>query len=224
MKICIIFRGETVRDYIKHINTFDNVKNIQEHIFNDLREHGIDYDIALITYENEIVKDFQKEYNVKDTIICEYISQQHNMAEVNKYTQDHALQYDRFIILRFDILYKIKITNWNKFYEEGILVPNRDVTYDVSLFCNDVIFIIDQSYVNIFNDAVEYMMSIEVNPSTKFLNWNSVPHYIGRYLTLHHLPITYMYDELYDGVINHPLYWFQRSPPGTNSSSHRITD
>jgi hypothetical protein len=210
MKVCIIFRGETIRDYIKAINTFDNVENIKTYILDDLHENGIEYEIVLVTYEHEILSKFQKFYNVKDgnIIYCEYISQVDNLNEVNKYIQKNKNQYDRFIILRFDIIYKIKITKWNNFYNNGIIVPNRDTTYDTTLFCNDIIFMIDKPYIEIFNNAIEYMMSVKKNMN-KCLNYSSMPHSIGRYLVTNNLPITYMFEEKYY-VLDHPIYAFQR--------------
>jgi hypothetical protein len=210
MKVCIIFRGETIRDYIKAINTFDNVENIKTNILDDLQENGIEYEIVFVTYENEILSKFQQFYGVKEEniIYCEYISQEDNFNEVNKYIQKNKNQYDRFIILRFDIIYKIKITKWNNFYNNGITVPNRDSTYDSTLFCNDIIFIVDNSYVDIFNGAVEHMMSVKYNMN-KCLHYTSMPHYIGRYLVTNNLPIIYMYEEKYCGFDN-PIYAFQR--------------
>jgi hypothetical protein len=210
MKVCIIFRGETIRDYPKAINTFDNVENIKTYILDDLQDNEIEYEIVFVTYENEILSKFQQFYGVKEENImhCEYISQVDNFNEVNKYVQKNKNQYDRFIILRFDIIYKIKITKWNNFYNNGIIVPNRDKTYDSTLFCNDLIFIIDNTYVDIFNGAVEHMTSVKYNMN-KCLHYPSMPHYIGRYLVTNNLPIIYMYEEKYCAY-DHPIYAFQR--------------
>jgi hypothetical protein len=145
------------------------VENIKTNILDDLQENGIEYEIVFVTYENEILSKFQQFYNIKEEniIICKYTDrvdyvccQIDNFYEVSKYIKTNKNQYDRFIILRFDIIYKIKITKWNNFYSNGIIVPNREPTYDRTLFCNDVIFIVDNPYVEIFHNSVEYLTSI----------------------------------------------------------------
>jgi hypothetical protein len=139
-------------------------------------------------------------------------SQASLFGTVNEYIQRHKTIYDRFVILRFDIIYKVAITDWPKWAINSITVPCKDITWNSTKFCNDIIFIVDQDYCDIFNKSVEYMINIDNIPiSLRMSHHTSMPHHIGQYLYLNDLKLDTMYEGLYHGIINHPLYIFQRT-------------
>jgi hypothetical protein len=76
-----------------------------------------------------------------------------NFNNVNKYIQLNTDNYTRFVILRFDIIYNINITQWNQWNSNGIILPSKDITWNNTFLYNDIVFIIDSDY-KIFNDAV----------------------------------------------------------------------
>jgi hypothetical protein len=95
---------------------------------------------------------------------------------------------------------------------KSIIIPSKDITWHSTKFYNDIIFIIDKEYYNIFNTAVEYMLRVDKIPiSMRISHHNAMPHHIGQYLFLNDLNLDTMYDGLYDTVVNHPLYIFQRT-------------
>jgi hypothetical protein len=130
----------------------------------------------------------------------------------SNYNKKNKNIYERFVILRFDIIYKIRITQWPKWNMKSIILPCKDITWHSTKLYNDIIFIIDQDYCDIFNSAVGYMLNIDKMPiSSRISHHNSMPHHIGLYLYLNNLKLDTMYEGLYDTVVNHPLYIFQRT-------------
>jgi hypothetical protein len=56
------------------------------------------------------------------------------------------------------------------------------------------------------------MLNIDKMPiSMRISHHAAMPHHIGQYLYLNDLNLDTMYDGLYDTVVNHPLYIFQRT-------------
>lgn len=202
-KYCIIFRGENERNYRNYVDSRLNVPNWETNIFNDLRNNGIEYDIVFITYESNILESLKTMIPTKEVILCEKkeSSQIKNFHIVDEYMKKKD-KYDRFIILRFDVYYKQKITTWNNWNQKhSICLPNKDTTWNQTRFYNDLIFIIDSDRLCDFNKAVEYMLY-----STHIDNYPSMPHHIGQYLYMNKIPFHLIYDQLYDGIKNHPLY------------------
>lgn len=211
-KICIIFRGEHERDYIKYINSIDNYPNFKKYIFDDLQTKYT-FDIVFVTYQTKILDSLTNIFLPKQVILCdEYRSQVDNFKYVNDFIQSNRDTYNRFVILRFDIVYKIKITEWPLWNQTGITVPNKDESYNQTFFCNDIVFVIDntEEILNHFNNAVDYMMNINnMDIDKKISNHDAMPHHIGQYLTLNNISFNYMYD-MCSKTIDNPLYIFQR--------------
>lgn len=138
-------------------------------------------------------------------------SQIYNFDKVNDYIQINKTKFDRFVILRFDIIYNIPITQWNCWDNNGIILPSKDITWNTTLLYNDIVFIIDKDY-DIFNEAVKYMMNLNSVPKhLRYSHHSSTPHNIGQYLLFNNYNIILMYDKILDGVYNHPLYKFCRT-------------
>ena len=214
-RLCLIFRGENKRDYIKTISALENINNWREMLFNPLKTNNeYEYDIVFVTYDSDILEDLKKEVGPKDVIINnkENSSQVTLFSTVNEYIQEHKSIYDRFVILRFDIIYKLRITEWPKWSINSITVPCKDESWDSTKFYNDIVFIVDQGYYDVFNMAVEYMVNIKNTPIPQRISFHSeMPHHIGQYLHINKLKLDIMYEGLYNGVINHPLYIFTRT-------------
>jgi len=214
-KICILFRGEHQREYIKYTNAIDNYSNFKNYIFDDLQDKYI-VDIVFVTYQTNVLCNLIDIVNPNKVIICDEMdhTQINNFKQVNHFIQNNRDIYDRFVILRFDILYKIKITEWPLWFSSGIIVPNKDDTFSQTLFCNDIVFIIDNTDANLhhINNAVNYMIHIDnIDNDKKLSHHPAMPHHIGQYFNLNNIPLNYMYDMCANTTdINHPLYIFQR--------------
>lgn len=211
--ICIIFRGENIRP---NVNVMQNIINWKQFIFNNLKNNNYKYDIVFITYDSDILEKLKNELKPKDVLLYplkpNYDGQIYNFDKVNNYILSNINNYSRFLILRFDIIYNIPICKWNNWDKKGIILPSKDITWQKSKLYNDIIFILDKEYSKIFDNAVKYMLDVNDIPKSKRIydSYNSMPHHIGQYLFMNNHDIILIYDEILDGVINHPLYKFAR--------------
>ena len=209
MKICIIFRGENVRP---NVRLDKNIENWNTTIFGDLNNN---YHITFITYDSDMLEYLKSEVKPNEVILYPYKNtddnQIHNFNKVNDYIQINKNKFDRFVILRFDIIYNIPITQWNHWNSNGIILPSKDKTWNYTRLYNDILFIINKDY-DIFNEAVKYMMNLNSVPKhLRYTFHDSMPHHIGQFLYFNNYNIIFMYDEILDGVYNHPLYKFSRT-------------
>lgn len=193
MKLCFIFRGDNLRnDSVQKSNALNNFSNWQETLFANLDRD--EYDIVFITYESEILEDLKKLMNPDYISLNPRLTSNHNMKNVGDYIIENQSKYDRFIICRFDVLYKIPILKWNKWNEFGIILTNRDVHwYDQFLYA-DCLFIIDSGFSQIFYDAILYCY-----------NRPTLAHEVGEYLIKNNIKFHTMYDGFYHNK-GHPLY------------------
>lgn len=186
MKICFLYRGETVRG---SANSLNNVENWQTMLFKDLPPQ--DYDITFITYESPVLELLTSFLKPKTVLIKPSISQIQNMRDVADYCLENKDIYDRFIILRFDVLYRIPLLSWNIWKEPGITLVNRDAHwYDEKLY-SDHVFIVDKGFIEPFRKGVYHT--------------TRQPHQVGQYLTLHKVPINLIYNTFHNND-SHPLY------------------
>ena len=186
MKICFIFRGETLRS---SANALNNVENWQAMLFKYLPPQ--DYDITFITYTSPILEILTSFLKPKKLLIKPSISQNQNMRDVAEYCIENKDYYNRFIILRFDVLYRIPLLSWNIWNKPGITLVNRDVHwFDEKLYA-DHVFIVDKDFVEPFRKGVYHI--------------TRQPHQVGQYLALHKVPINLMYDTFHKNNY-HPLY------------------
>jgi hypothetical protein len=186
MKICFLFRGETIRG---SANALNNVENWQAMLFKDLPRQ--DYDITFITYESPILEMLTSFLKPKILLIKPSISQIQNMRDIADYCLENKDTYDRFIILRFDVLYRIPLLSWNIWNKPGITLVNRDAHwYDEKLY-SDHVFIVDKDFTEPFRKGVYHT--------------TRQPHQVGQYLALHKVPINLMYDTFHTNE-SHPLY------------------
>jgi hypothetical protein len=198
MKILIIFRGENERPSHNHsnrkyINALMCWNNWKESIVENLQLNGDICDIAFITYKSELITKIIEVIQPKFIEICEKINQYDNYQHIVKFMKYHKEEYDRFVILRCDIEYKIRITKWPKWNETGIFIVNRDVHWYNHKLYADIIFIIDTESVDIFTKVV--------NNCEK----HSPMHVIGKYLYENNIPFHLMYEEYYH-MLEHPLH------------------
>lgn len=197
MKICIVFRGhnarlsDQTRRYIDILMCWNNIKST---ILDDLTRNGYEYDLVFITYPSEIVDLINKIIQPKHLIQIQCNNQGENMLNIIDFMYNYRNEYDRFIILRCDMMYRRTVTNWPKWNNNGIVLANRDVHWPTRKLYSDTIFIVDDNMIDIFIESVRYSSARE----TAHL------HYIGEYLFINNIVIHLMYDEYYH-MINHPL-------------------
>lgn len=197
MKICIIFRGhnyrlsDQTRRYIDILMCWNNIKST---ILDDLTKNGYEYDVNFVTYPSEIIGLINKIIQPKNLIQIQCNSQSENMLHTIDFIHNYRNEYDRFIILRCDMMYRTPVTKWPKWNNNGIILTNKDVHWPTRKLYSDTIFIVDGNMIDIFAESVRYSTSRE----TTHL------HYIGEYLFINNIDFHLMYENYYH-MIDHPL-------------------
>ena len=198
MKVCLIFRGDNVREshadqsrkYIDVLMCWDNLKKT---IIDDLLNNGHAVDIAFVTYQSEIVEKIKTTINPTYIILNDKINQVENFKHVLTFMNNYKNEYDRFVILRCDFMYRFGITKWPKWEENGIILVNKDVHWPTQKLYADVIFITDSEFIDIFTNA--FYSDI----------YYSNIHGLGRSLYNNNIPFHLMYDGYYH-MNKHPLH------------------
>jgi hypothetical protein len=217
-KVLVIFRGLNVR-YRKpehagmgtpyfnsngeqhYINPLLGVDNWQAAIFDDLKANSIEYDVAFVTYPSDVLADLTEKIQPKYVTTEGYGNQLDNMREVANLMERVADQYDRFIIIRFDFEYRMRITKWPKWNSQGITLVNRDVSWDSTKLYADILFVVDKTHLSAWRSAINYM--------------HSYPHDIGKYLYENQIELNLMYDDYYN-MVDHPLHSYISWEPSPN--------
>jgi hypothetical protein len=188
MKTLIIFRGKNIR-YEPYWSSINLIKNWNKTIFADLKKNNINYDIALVTYESEILDDLKNILNAKYIITEGFHTQIENFNVLSNLMLETHKEYDRFVICRFDYRYRYKITKWPSWNENGIIITSRDPSVN---FYSDILFICD-------SNSIEDWM----NATKSITMW---PHQLGQYLFVNQIPFHLMYNDAAYGRDLHPLY------------------
>jgi hypothetical protein len=174
-------------------------------LFKDLPSQ--DYDITFITYESPVLEMLTSFLKPKTLLIKPSISQIQNMRDVADYCLENKDTYTRFIILRFDVLYRIPLLSWTIWKEPGITLVNRDAHWFDEKLYSDHVFIVDKGFVEPFRKAVYHT--------------TRQPHQVGQYLALHKIPINLMFDTFHNND-SHPLYTM--SIESVNDSSFKAAE
>lgn len=209
MKICFIFRGENMRTKRNIMVSTHNVENWKDTLFNPCDDHTVD--IAFITYDSSIVETLTYMMNPKYVVVNPKISQNENMKDVAAFMKEKQDDYDRFIVVRFDMVYKLKITDWPNWDKHGILITNRDVHWVREQLYADGVFIVDSPMVDQFQDAIRAIPT------------EQLPHYVGKYLYANMVPFHLMYTEFYH-MESHPIHEFADNATEINYSSEEVVD
>lgn len=193
MKVCILFRGENIRFTRGMMVALYNLENWIKYVYTPLSSQGHQIDTVLVTYETEIIQQLSQALRARDVLIGPKISQVENMKNVVNYMKEHKDEYDRFLIFRFDFLYRFPITEWPKWNEKGILLTNRDEHWCREHLYHDGIFIVDSPMVDIFHYSVHQLPP------------GRLPHDCGRFFYENDIPFHLMYTEFFSFFVN-PLY------------------
>jgi hypothetical protein len=188
--ICFIFRGEVLRNDRPPVLE-EALLNWFETIFKHFDRNIIN--IVFITYDCHIavVKELGRLLEASEIIMNKRISQLQNMNDVGEYMKKYKEKYSRFIIMRFDVMYRYEIHSWNKWHQEGIIIVSPDSHYFDERYVADFVFIVD---------------SYRVEPFVKSLNLCIYqPHEVGIYLTTNFIPFHLMYNDFFPNN-THPLY------------------
>ena len=190
MRVCVVFRGENLRHKWGRSSALECVANWKETIFD-----VIDCDVAFFTYSSEILEELIDKLHPVHVCTSGYDSQDTNVQAALHWMTKNQHQYDRFVLLRFDFMYRKRITEWPHWDNKGILLVNKDVHYPTLQLYADIVFIVDSPWLTDFKEAF-----IAHGKYRCFL------HHIGKYLELlPHCPLHLMYPGYYH-MTTHPLH------------------
>jgi hypothetical protein len=157
-KILVVFRGENKRfnDGIWY-DVRACIPNNKRRIIESLKQMNHDVHVYLATYRSEFLQCYIEEYNAEKIFLMDYdkSSQHLNFKFVLESIAPFANDFDKIIILRFDLLFKKDISTWPMWDKEGIMFPWKDVSlelYNLRKYCQEVIISIDSKYLNEFKD------------------------------------------------------------------------
>jgi hypothetical protein len=201
-KVLLVFKGQNQRhrhDYDGVISATECLDNWNATLFDDLRANGVPFDTALVTYGSPILNELVQKIQPSIVIADGYSDQMGNMLRVADLMIEQREAYGRFVILRFDFQYRIRITKWNKWDHDGIILANKDVGWNTGKNFHDLVFIIDNRSVEHFKRGVESCIC----PVTGRYN-----NMIGHYLYHNGVRFELMYEHGYN-MVKHPLYAYK---------------
>lgn len=196
MRVCVIFRGQNLREASgsrRYIDALMCWANWKQSIIDDLKNNGDSVDTAFITYDSPIINEIKEIINPIHLSCFPCISQRHNFIEVLNYIKANETQYDRFVILRCDVVYKNYITKWPKWDHRGFILVNKDVNYPSKRLYADIMFIID-------NNVIDKLPLIE-----DLIYYDNTIHNFGSALEEKNIDFALMYEGYYH-MDNHPIH------------------
>jgi hypothetical protein len=196
MRVCVVFRGENMRNKWGPSSALECIPNWKEAIFD-----VIDCDVAFFTYPSRILDELIRQVSPIHVCTSGYGSQETNtLAAINWMIENHN-RYDRFVLLRFDFIYRKRITDWYHWNNKGVILANKDPHYPSIKLYADHVFIIDREYLHQFRNACIAEGRFKIGL-----------HHIGGYLEeMPEVPLHLMYQDYY-GFGDHPLYTYSFSP------------
>lgn len=201
MRTCVIFRGENFREKRGLTSALDCVDNWKETILD-----VIDCDVVFFTYPSTILNDLINKLSPIHVSTGGYNCQDTNALAAIQWMVNHQHQYDRFLLLRFDVMYRKKVLDWHHWNKNGITLVNRDIHYPKLRLYHDIAFVVDHEWVDHFKKAF-------VADDQKF---KICLHHIGRELEdMKDVPLYIMYLDHYH-LTNHPFYALHPDEPRPN--------
>lgn len=169
MKYLVIYRGKIGRfqDLELLYNNFINK------IHNPLIINNNSVDIILTSYDNEsyIMDKYKDKFKPIDTHIMKYnnSTQVDNFIFVLSTLKNYYENYDRILILRYDICYKKNIMSWDIYNKKGIFFPYKEDSKELFKnhnYVSDTIILIDKEYfIPLFNTLNDiYPLHISKTP------------------------------------------------------------
>ncbi len=172
MNILIIFRGGY--DRVKTPHSISN--NIIKYIIEPLHSQGYNVETKFCTYDYDLNKlQVFKDKLHPSKIHCVRNGQYNNFKDALHITRDIYNKYDYIIFLRFEIIYKTNIIDWNIFNKEGMIFPYKedcDTWYKRSILYGDCILIFSkQYYIHIINVLL-------LTDNSEFMGLHNIEHIV----------------------------------------------
>ena len=147
MKVLIVFRGGYTRIHPSLL-----VKNIHDKVYTPLIKNKIEYTPVFYTYptDTEILTVLKEGLGAKHVHFTKEGQIENFIEAVNDISIRYS-DYDYIIFLRFEIIYKIDIMNWNIFNRSGLLFPFKEnciTLFTATRQYSDIIIAISKEYIS----------------------------------------------------------------------------
>lgn len=189
-RILIVFRGENKR---WNNGSFHDVRrcipNNKVRIIDSIRKMGYEADVIFCTYDSEYLHSYVEAYNPKHVFKMDYAgsSQHKNFKFVLDCVDTMYKEYDRIIILRFDLLFKKNISEWDTWTKSAIMFPWKDnnaTEYEERKYCQEVIIAIPcelfKEFKDLYNATYEKWKDITWGLhflTTELFKYEKIPYY-----------------------------------------------
>jgi hypothetical protein len=191
MKVLIVFRGGYAR-----IDPTLLVKNICDKVYTPLIKNKIEYTTVLYTYptDTERLTILKEGLGVRDIHFTKE-GQIENFTEAVHGISMLYSDYDYIIFLRFEIIYKIDIMNWNIFNRSGLFFPFKEnciTLFTATRQYSDIIIAISKEYVKPLS------LVIDTVDRNQYTNTNTL-HNLGFIVERkdYYIPVVCMLDGFY---------------------------
>jgi hypothetical protein len=201
MKILYIFRGEIERYrdiYTNALIAYE--KNWKKTLYN-LDPSKYTCDTAFVTYNHHLLEQLIQLMQPKYVVINERTTQNMNMKHACDLMKEKQNEYDRFLIIRFDIAYRMPIDSFPKWEKTGIFLLNRDVHFPTTKYYTDVFFIVDKKWVDTFSK--QHLLHNNGDPY-----YVDLPHMITRNLFIKNIPFHCILGDKYYHNSKHPIIMY----------------
>lgn len=197
MKTCIVFRCHNIREKEGRglSSALECIDNWKKTIFD-----VIDCDIVFFTYASSILHELIERLSPKYVCISGEKTQDYTSGLAITWMNENKEKYDRFVLLRFDFMYRKKITDWTHWEKKGIVLVNKDVHHPRDKVYADIVFVVDSVYVSVFK------LAFETYPKACL-------HHIGRNLEQTKFPFFYLMYPDYYAFTSHPLHTLHPTEP-----------
>lgn len=184
MKILLLFRGGYRGSY--YVNTRQICNSIINKIIKPLENNGIEYDVMFQTYIFQDLDIFKEYLKPIEVYTSPGSGQLYNFKLCMTKIKEVYDKYDYVIILRFELIYKTDIIQWNFFKNEGLTVPYKEASVELwdqtrngrdHGFYSDLIFILSKSHCLDFCENV--------------IKTEDKAYGIDRHTTLHNIPMMF---------------------------------
>ncbi len=167
MRIALCYRGIHYAPFYKNVDYRKCFQNNKEYLIDPLKENN-HVDVFVCTYDSEIsdqmTKDFQPVVSILNNLntFNDGGHSSHKILtftkclinNVKEYEKKHNFEYDVIIIVRFDLMFKVKVNEWNIDYNKINALFEHVHNCDNYRHVEDNIFIVARQFLDHYYDAV----------------------------------------------------------------------
>ena len=191
MKFLICFRGLSSR--VENVTGI--CANLQDFILKLLAAANHEYAVYFFTHniDPDKIKIFQDSLNPKKIYLTNNGQIVNFLDALGTVATAIDETYDYVIFLRFEMIYKKSILEWDFYGKKGIIVPykeDNEQLFNQERYYGDVIIIISSEYV-------KQLFDIMRNVPFQFYSPPNCLHSINRFIANHNIPVSTLVEGYY---------------------------